>query len=210
MSSLAKQIMNVLGIQGISQVLKVDRIVKGGQKFYSADNTRTKKRICNTVLLDCDRLGTMLHYITISDVVYAVVSCLKVDDTSMLLVKQRMTYTCKNILILSAKFQTLIKMMHNVIAEMTMHRLINDHISGSDSSEGDSEERNSSHKVIVYSRSPRSDSEGGRDEDSINQPLSEQESQGLSILSYVLRQDIEHNGWMCTATEGNSLLPNVL
>ena len=73
MSSLAKQIMNVLGIQDISQILKVDRIVKGGQKLYSADYTRMKKRICNTVLLDGDRLGSVLHYITRSDVVYAVV-----------------------------------------------------------------------------------------------------------------------------------------
>ena len=82
MSSLAMHIMTVLGIQDISQILKVDRIiVKGGQKFYSADYTRMKKRICNAVLLDGGRLGSVSHYIMISNVVYAVVSCLKVDDT---------------------------------------------------------------------------------------------------------------------------------
>ena len=86
-------------------------------------------------------------------------------------------------------------MIHNVIAEMTMHRLINDHISGSDSSEGDSEESNSSHKVIVYSRSPRSYSECGRDEDSIQQTLSEQESQALSILSCFLRYNMSASAY---------------
>ena len=83
---------------------------------------------------------------------------------------------------------------------MTVHRLINDHISGSDSSEGDSEESNSSHKVIAhkviahkviaYSRSSTSDTEGGRDEDSIQQSISEQESHALSILSCFLRYNM--------------------
>ena len=98
--------MNVLGIQDISQILTVDRIVKGGQTFYSADYTRMKKRICNAVLLEGDRLGSVLHYITISDVVYAVVSCLKVDDTSTLLVKQRMKYNNEMILPATCKPNT--------------------------------------------------------------------------------------------------------
>ena len=105
-------------------------------------------------------------------------------------VKQRMKYKHKNALVLPATFQTLIKMIQNVIAEMTMHRLINDHISGSDSSESDSEESNSSHKVIAYSRSSPSDRECGRDEDSIQQILSKQESHALSILSCFLRYNM--------------------
>ena len=67
-----------------------------------------------------------------------------------------------------------------------------DNSSGSDSSENDSEESNSSHKVIVDSRSSTSDTEGGREEDSIIQPLSEQEShvQVRSILSCLLRYNM--------------------
>jgi hypothetical protein len=87
MNDLAEIIMEHLHVGHTGTIFRVDRVMKGCQKFYSADYTRMKKRICNTVLLDGGRLGSVVHYVMVEQVVYAVVSLLEIDTT----VNQNMT-----------------------------------------------------------------------------------------------------------------------
>lgn len=122
MSVLAESIMEGLRVQHINDILKVDRVLKGSQKFYSADYTRMKRRICNTVLLDNDRLGSVKHFVMVENVVYAVVSLLNVDyDT----VNQHMT-AGKHLIPVRQTNETVIVMVEELLETVLYIKCRND------------------------------------------------------------------------------------
>lgn len=81
LDDIAGTVMNALGVTDISELCQVDRILLNGQKFFSSNYMRMKRRVCNAVLLEDDRLGHITRFVLLTKMVYAVVAILKQNTT---------------------------------------------------------------------------------------------------------------------------------
>jgi hypothetical protein len=78
--------LHALGIENSEQLRKVQRICVNGERFYSTEYSRMKRRVCHAVNFLDSELGLIQYFILVIDtnIVYAVVKKMKIDNTSWL------------------------------------------------------------------------------------------------------------------------------
>jgi hypothetical protein len=78
---LSDEIRDKLGIEKLSSIKRADRIMINGRKIHAATYSRMKKRTCNAVLYDNNKIGLVKYFVLCSNVAYAIVEGLDKKHT---------------------------------------------------------------------------------------------------------------------------------